>query len=43
MRNSEPPEKRTWIKEKNERRRQSVDAMKEEMKDEMAARKRGEV
>lgn len=37
------PEKRTWIKEKNERRRLSVDAMKEEMKDEMAARKKGEV
>lgn len=39
----EPPEKRTWIKEKNERRRQSIEAMKEEMKDEMDARKKGEV
>lgn len=39
----EPPEKRTWIKEKNERRRQSIDAMKEEMKEEIDARKKGEV
>lgn len=37
------PEERTWIKEKNERRKQSIDAMKEEMKEEMDVRKRGEV
>ncbi|HWL23609.1 MAG TPA: small acid-soluble spore protein Tlp [Ureibacillus sp.] len=37
------PEERAWIKEKNERRKLSVDAMKEEMKEEMDARKRGEV
>ncbi len=37
------PEERTWIREKNERRKQSIDAMKEEMKEEMDARRRGEV
>jgi len=31
------------LKEKNKRRKQSIEALKEEMKDEMAARKKGEV
>lgn len=37
------PDERAWIEAKNERRKLSVDAMKEEMEEEMAARKRGEV
>lgn len=31
------------LKEKNKRRKKSIEALKEEMKDEMAARKKGEV
>jgi len=31
------------IKEKNKRRQKSIEGLKEEMKDEMAARKKGEV
>jgi len=37
------PEERAWIEAKNERRKQSIDAMKEEMLEEMDARKKGEV
>lgn len=37
------PSQSEMIKAKNERRKQSIEALKEEMKDEMAARKRGEV
>jgi len=31
------------LKEKNKRRKQSIEALKEEMKDEMTARKKGEI
>lgn len=31
------------LKEKNKRRKQSIEALKDEMKDEMTARKKGEV
>ncbi|WP_445478782.1 small acid-soluble spore protein Tlp [Lysinibacillus irui] len=37
------PMQSKMVKEKNERRKQSIEALKEEMKDEMAARKNGEV
>jgi small acid-soluble spore protein (thioredoxin-like protein) len=36
------PEEREFIKQKNEHRRQSIDAMEKEMKEEMDARKKGE-
>lgn len=35
------PMQSEMMKEKNERRRQSIEELKEEMKDEIAARKRG--
>lgn len=37
------PMQSKMVKEKNERRKQSIEALKDEMKDEMAARKNGEV
>lgn len=37
------PMQSEMIKEKNKRRQKSIEALKEEMQDEMAARKRGEV
>ncbi|MGE7666443.1 small acid-soluble spore protein Tlp [Ureibacillus composti] len=37
------PEEKQRLQEKNERRKQSITAMKEEMQDEMAARKNREV
>ncbi|RTQ95058.1 small acid-soluble spore protein Tlp [Lysinibacillus telephonicus] len=37
------PEEREVIKHKNERRKQSIKAMKEEMKEEMDARIKGEI
>ena len=37
------PEEKQRLQEKNERRKQSINAMKEEMQDEMAARKNREV
>ena len=37
------PEEREMIKNKNERRKQSIKAMKEEMIEEMDARKNGEI
>jgi small acid-soluble spore protein (thioredoxin-like protein) len=36
------PEERAFLEQKNERRRQSIEAMDKEMKEEMAARKKGE-
>lgn len=36
------PMQSEMMQEKNERRRQSIEALKEEMKDEIAARKKGE-
>jgi small acid-soluble spore protein (thioredoxin-like protein) len=37
------PEEQEAIKQKNERRRQSIAAMENEMKEEMTARKKGEI
>lgn len=37
------PEERNMLKNKNERRKQSIDAMKQEMKEEMEARKNREI
>ena len=37
------PEERERLKQKNERRRNSIAAMKEEIRDEMQARKNGEI
>lgn len=37
------PMQSKMVKEKNERRKQSIEALKDEMQDEMAARKKGEV
>lgn len=37
------PEEQEMLKQKNERRKQSIEAMTEEMKEEMDARKKGEV
>ena len=37
------PEEREKIREKNERRRKAIEGLREEIKDEAAARKRGEV
>ncbi|WP_042142008.1 small acid-soluble spore protein Tlp [Paucisalibacillus sp. EB02] len=37
------PEEQEIIKQKNERRKQSIVAMEKEMKDEMAARKKDEI
>jgi len=37
------PEEREQIKEKNERRKKAIEGFREEIKDEAAARKRGEV
>ncbi|MBM7607772.1 small acid-soluble spore protein (thioredoxin-like protein) [Lysinibacillus composti] len=37
------PEEKQRLQEKNERRKQSINAMKEEMQDEMTARKNREV
>lgn len=37
------PEEREMMKQKNERRKQSIEAMNAEMKEEMEARKKGEI
>ncbi|MFP7202804.1 small acid-soluble spore protein Tlp [Lysinibacillus halotolerans] len=37
------PEEREMLKQKNERRKQSIEAMNAEMKEEMEARKKGEI
>lgn len=37
------PMQSKMVKEKNERRKQSIEALKDEMQDEMTARKKGEI